>query len=449
MLTKVTRENLSHIKNPVLKDNARIYLAIESKYHEAIQQFGLSLAAVKSETVAGKVANDLYLQSLLAKGVSASNDNKSLYTGWKSPSCVACRTGMGSATYMISTRCPRSCFFCFNPNQENYERLKHEKQDPTAELREIARQEGVLSDIALTGGEPLLHKAETYDFFTAAKQLFPEAYTRLYTSGAFLDKECATQLALSGLDEIRFSIKTDDSMTALEETLEAICLARKHLPTVMVEMPVMPDEVEVMKSLLITLDELAIDGINLLELCFPFNNAEEFSKRDYVLKSEQFRVLYNYWYAGGLPIEGSEEVCLQLLEYACENSLSMGVHYCSLENKLTGQIYQQNHPARKRYPYCIFSEQDFFLKSAKVYGDDAHELERFFAIQGFELKRYDKKTQTLEFSPSYLASLKKDYPDLETAVSYHVVEDDGQGLALRELRLDLTTPMHFCFNSDI
>lgn len=31
-----------------------------------------------------------------------------------------------------------------------------------------------------------------------------------------------------------------------------------------------------------------------------------------------------------------------MLQYASEQSLKLGVHYCSLENKHTGQLYQQN-----------------------------------------------------------------------------------------------------------
>ena len=121
-----------------------------------------------------------------------------------------------------------------------------------------------------------------------------------------------------------------------------------------------------MKAILKRLDDLQIDGINLLELCFPLYNEGEFIKRGYTLKIPAYRVLYNYIYGGGLPVAGSEEVCFDLLLYAAKNHLRMGVHYCSLENKLTGQIYQQN----RNYTGLAVMDKDYFLKSAKVFGVD-------------------------------------------------------------------------------
>jgi len=44
----------------------------------------------------------------------------------------------------------------------------------------------------------------------------------------------------------------------------------------MVEMPVIPGSLEEMKDLLKKLDSLGIFGINLLEFCFPLNNAQVF-----------------------------------------------------------------------------------------------------------------------------------------------------------------------------
>ncbi|MDR1357845.1 MAG: hypothetical protein LBJ48_00600, partial [Coriobacteriales bacterium] len=211
----------------------------------------------------------------------------------------------------------------------------------------------------------------------------------------------------------------------------------------------MPDKRELMQKLLLTLDGLGIDGINLLELCFPLHNAEEFKRRGYAIKNEQMRVLYNYWYAGGLPIAGSERVCLQLLAFALEQNLNMGVHYCSLENKFTGQVYRQNFSAREDYPYCSFSERDYFLKSVKAYGSHAQQLAKLLTEREHEGIRYDKQAEVVEFLPSSMELLAAEYPDLEMALSYHVVEQDDKGQMLRELRLDLTTPASFDLACDL
>lgn len=95
------------------------------------------------------------------------------------------------------------------------------------------------------------------------------------------------------------------------------------------------------------------------------------------MRKRPYDVLYNYWYAGGLPVAGSEEECLHLMAFAAERGLRLGVHYCSADNKNTGQIYQQNLPflqdaeLARRLPWLCFDQTDFFLKSAKAFGQDA------------------------------------------------------------------------------
>jgi pyruvate formate-lyase activating enzyme-like uncharacterized protein len=108
----------------------------------------------------------------------------------------------------------------------------------------------------------------------------------------------------------------------------------------MVEIPVLPGTLDEMKAVLTELDRLEIFGINLLEFCFPYNNVGIFRQRGYKIKARPYRVLYNYVYGGGLSVAGSEDVCLDLVDCAMDAGLTLGVHYCSLENKHTGQIYQ-------------------------------------------------------------------------------------------------------------
>ena len=62
-------------------------------------------------------------EHLRALGATFRNDDKSIVVNRISPACEACQLGVGSATFFISLRCHRSCFYCFNPNQEDYEHL--------------------------------------------------------------------------------------------------------------------------------------------------------------------------------------------------------------------------------------------------------------------------------------------------------------------------------------
>ena len=60
----------------------------------------------------------------------------------------------------------------------------------------------------------------------------------------------------------------------------------------------------------------------------------------------------------------SELACLRVLKFALGNQLSVGVHYCSLENKHTGQVYQSNAFISAE-PYYLFSSRDYFSKAPR------------------------------------------------------------------------------------
>ncbi len=444
MIEALSEANINSIKNSSFRNYAKIYLTVERDFLKQIEQFGLPVSDESFMDVF-----DPSVDALAQRGLHVENDRKSLYLNWLSSSCLTCRRGLNTSTFLLSNACPRNCYFCFNPNQDNYDPFQKKPYDLIAELQALNKQGAVLTDIALTGGEPLLHKPEVESFYRHCNTLYPSAYTRLYTSGSFLDTACLDMLASVGLDEIRFSIKLEDSPAAQQETLKRIALSKEYIPQVVVEMPVMPNELEEMQQLLLTLDALHISGINLLELCFPFTNAQEFARRGFTIKPRPYRVLYNYWYAGGLPIAGSEEVCLKLLAFALDNKLKLGVHYCSLENKFSGQIFLQNNPYRSKYSRCVLSKKDYFLKSAKVFGNDVRILQRHFEQAGLTNYHFEKSDDYLEFPCSYISQLSEAFPGVEIGICYHVVEQRDNELALRELRIDKTTPAHFDAQADV
>ena len=386
------------------------------------------------------------LTRLHQKGAILRNDDKSIYINRISPACVACREGVGSATFFISLQCNRDCYYCFNPNQENYEYFTQHKRNLIRELDQIHANGQGIHHLALTGGEPLLHLQEAIDFFRHAKESFPDAHSRLYTCGDFIDDESLYALKEAGLDEIRFSIRLHDRLESQQETLDRIALSMEHIPSVMVEMPVLPDSFDRMKEILIQLDKIGISSINLLEFCFPFRNPKTFHNKGYQIKNPPYRILYNYWYAGGLPIAGSELVCLQLMEFAIDEGLEIGVHYCSLENKHTGQIYQQNFGKKVPDRYH-FSEKDFFFKSAKVFGEDIPKVLEQFRNSGQHSTFIDTDHDYLEFHPSKIEILRD--LGIEVGISYFVLETREEDEVMRELKVDLVHPEQFDFERDI
>lgn len=437
MIEKVTAANIEGIANPAFRNYARRYVDIEEGFREAVAGFGVPFAEPADEG-----DREAAVEELASLGVRVLNDGKSLVSGWQSPACGACRLGLGTETFVMTLACPRRCFFCFNPNQADFDGRAAAPRDAVGQLEARGREGARLRHVALTGGEPLLFPDEAAAFFGRARELFPGVHARLYTSGAGLDAALLARLRDAGLSEIRFSVKTDEGAAAIERTLGLIGQAVGVIPDVMVEIPVMPGELGLMKNLLVRLDALGARGINLLELGFPLSNGGEFARRGLMLKGAPYRVLYDYAYAAGLPVAGSEEACLELLRFARDEGLSLGVHYCSMENKHTGQVYRQNAPYVGRYPLRRMSGRDHFLKSAKAFGGD-RALVREILRRGGAGFGDDEDFDFTEFPLDAVVLLRGELPDVELAVSYAICEPrDGEQI-LRELRLDATTPSTF------
>ena len=435
MALLLKHENLTAVRNPAFRQYAENGLAVYDDFIRQVEQFGLPFAEEREEEL--RTARE----SLPALGVKRCNEGAALVWGRRCGACEACRTGVDSYTGIISLMCHRNCFFCFNPNQENFEGYSHAKKDWERELRQVHRRQPDLGYVALTGGEPLLHKTEAVEYFRTARSLWPEASMRLYTSGDLLDEGTAAALRDAGVGEIRFSLKLEDTAEEREKVYQAMELAKRYFPRVMVEMPVLPDRENDMREILDRLEAMEIFGINLLELCFPYHNAEAFLERGYRLRYPPYRTLYNFWYAGGLPVDGSELLALKLLEYAAGRDFRLNVHYCSLENKHFGQVYMQNLGAAAKDRTFVMSEKDFYLKTVKVFGKDISRAERIFRAHQRTDYRIDRERGFVQFSPECAMLLKK--TELQLGISYNIREFREGESVIRELRLDLEEAAEF------
>ncbi len=434
MLLEINEGNLTEIANPKFREYAQIYSRIYGRFLEHVNTEGLELDRCISTH---KTEQRVHLPE---NQVNHRNNNHSIYVNWISPACKACNKGQNSATFYLSLQCHRHCYYCFNPNQQDYDEHTARQRDSIKELDQLKQTGGTLDYIALTGGEPLLHPEETVRFFQAAKLKFPRAHTRLYTSGDLLDKAILDQLERVRLNEIRFSIKLEDSLQRRRKVMEMIRMAKSNIPCVMVEMPVIPGTLPEMKDLLQELNSIGIAGINLLEFCFPYHNAQEFKKRQFRVKNPPFEVLYDYWYAGGLPVAGSEDEGLELLNFAVEEVLSLGVHYCSLENKFTGQVFQQNQLADKA-KLIYLSPKDYFIKTAKVFGDDIPTVMCIFDAKNMREYEVNKDYQYLEFPVDEIHLLSA--LSVEIGISTNIMEVREGELYRRELKIERVFSQEF------
>lgn len=404
---------------------------VRADFEEGVAGFGLPFESVEGQPRAARAH---------AACEHCDNGAASLWSGWISPACVACRTGEETATFFISLKCTRQCYFCFNVNQEDYAYHRAHERDIASELRAAHASGACFRHLAVTGGEPCLHPEALLAFVRCAKELYPGVHVRVYTSGDLLDDGLLDELRDAGLDEIRFSVKQEEDAAAREETLGRIAAAVARIPDTMVEMPVVPGTLDEMKELLERLDRLGVRGVNLLEFCFPLANAEAFEERGFTLRRNPYAIPYNYWYAGGLPVSGSEAACLELLRFASEAGLALGVHYCSLDNKLSGQIYQQNKlflldgAFAASHAWLSFDERDYFLKCAKAFGDDV-EAVRGLLPAGRWLS--DEEVPSIAFPLASAPLVAKRAPAVEIGVSFNVLEPDEDGRPrVREVALE-------------
>ncbi|WP_070120873.1 radical SAM protein [Bacillus marinisedimentorum] len=431
----LTRKQMEHSRNKALLNYLDIYDTVEKSTLKHIEQFGLPF-----ENESGSTVKENRVRQLKENGAFFRNNDKSILNRNRiSSACEACQTGTGSYTSFVSLKCHRDCYFCFNKNQDNYHFYLQHTKNVNGELESILNQGTKLTHLALTGGEPLLHAEEAISFFELANRRAPGVHTRLYTAGDLLTEEILQRLKDAGLNEIRFSIKMEDQHSKQKHILRQIGLAKKYIPDVLVEMPVIPGTGEAMKELLCDLEELGIFGINLLEFCFPLENPKPFKDRGFSLKNPPYEVYYNFWYAGGLAVAESEALCHELVQFAIEQDFEMGVHYCSLENKFTGQIYQQNHDQTLDATYT-FSQHDYYFKTAKVFGKDKRSVRKTLEKRNMPFidnTEYD----FLQFSVEAIPLLR--HKDIDVIISSNVIETARYERSIKEVNLELADVKEF------
>ena len=414
------------------------YDEIENDYIQRLRALGIEFA--KSHTCDAQVAR--LRAELVSGGARVRNAGASICSGALSSACVACTGDCGSKTFFLSLACNRSCYFCFNSNQAGSERLRrmneHWRAEVDAYFDSIGGPENA-THIGLTGGEPLLHAQQAVEFVAYVHHRAPQAHIRLYTAGDFLTEEVLERLRDAGLSELRLSVKLDvadtpeESRATIDDAVRKMALVKHFIPQAMVEMPVIPGTKEAMELLLCELDAVGAWGINLLEFGYPFNDWGEFSRRGFKAKNPPYPVLYNWNYAGGLPIDESEALALELVQFAMRKGLGLGVHYCSLENKNRDQVITQNRAFHPNEALYAQDEGDFFFKTLKVFDIDIEIAYRALALAGEE-GLCEREGECLLMHPSCFERLRS--LPVCVALSYNVVEQRDDGIVLREVKLE-------------
>lgn len=59
---------------------------------------------------------------IFTKGFSNKFTNELSYINFQSNACKACRTGVDTHSVYLSLKCNKNCYFCFNPNQDDFKK---------------------------------------------------------------------------------------------------------------------------------------------------------------------------------------------------------------------------------------------------------------------------------------------------------------------------------------
>lgn len=229
-----------------------------------------------------------------------------------SKGCEICGQGKWSCLF-ITGKCNAGCFYCPAPQLKD-EAPSTQGIDFHSSLEYADYiNHFKFNGVSFSGGEPLLYFDRTLEYLRKVRVLCStDIYIWMYTNGILADKEKITQLADAGLNEIRFDI----GATAF--SLDKIKYARDTIPNITIEIPAIPEEKDKLIELLPQMVKAGVTNLNLHQLRLTRHNAAKLIKRGYsIINAEKPIVLE------------SELAALEIINYAREHNIDIGINYCS------------------------------------------------------------------------------------------------------------------------
>ncbi|HSH19209.1 MAG TPA: radical SAM protein [Draconibacterium sp.] len=229
-----------------------------------------------------------------------------------SKGCQMCGSGKWSCLF-ITGKCNAGCFYCPAPQDTDSaptsQNLHFDTPEAYAEYINYFNFKGV----SFSGGEPLLFFDRTLQYLKAIrKNCPPEIYIWMYTNGILADEEKFRLLASEGLNEVRFDIG------ATQFSLNKIAFAKGIIPNITIEIPAVPEEKEKLKQLLPEMIKAGVTNLNLHQLRLTKHNAPKLLKHN-----------YTYIHAEQPVVLESELAAFEIVNYARDNNLKIGINYCS------------------------------------------------------------------------------------------------------------------------
>jgi pyruvate formate-lyase activating enzyme-like uncharacterized protein len=243
--------------------------------------------------------------------------NTKPYYNQISKGCRYCGIGLWSCLF-ISGKCNASCFYCPAP-QDSIDDVPSTQGlfFPTAESYAEYVNYFKFKAVAFSGGEPLLVVDKVLKYLKRIRKVCPaETYTWMYTNGILGTENIFKKLASLNLNEIRFDIG------ATGYSLEKVRLAQGIIKNISIEIPAVPEEVERIKSLLPEMVKLGVSNLNLHQLRLTHYNAKQLLKHNYTYIPAEKPIVLE-----------SELAALEIINYAKEKGIQIGINYCSFYYK--------------------------------------------------------------------------------------------------------------------
>jgi pyruvate formate-lyase activating enzyme-like uncharacterized protein len=247
-----------------------------------------------------------------------------------SQGCRLCGAGQWSCLF-VNNLCNASCFYCPSSQEEKSVPATNTVMFAAPEEYAAYLKKFGFTGCSISGGEPLLTPKLTLSYIRAVKKAFGSSiYMWMYTNGTLVTDEILINLRDAGLDEIRFDIG------AAGYRLDKLKAACGVIPVVTVEIPAVPEDVELMKKLMSELADIGVKHLNLHQLRLTPHNFSEMIKRN-----------YTYIHGESVAVLESEFAALELMKHAKESGIDLPVNYCSFvyKNRFQGLASRRRNAA--------------------------------------------------------------------------------------------------------
>ena len=248
--------------------------------------------------------------------------------------CRSCLLGTGLSAVRRTNRCNLQCPFCYDygaldcqpPIGDGYWEIggTRFREDDLDLLLSIGNRPTGIAYVYL---EPFMEIEKYYGVI----RKFHEAgvYQHLYTNGTLATEDSLRALGEAGLDELRFNLGASG---CADRVIEAIAIARRHIPMVGVETPMTPVLYDAFLQKKDAILATGLDFVNFAELHLNPNNLDNYWGENMLMYRQGY--LSPVW---------SHELTLTLMRRAAEERWPIVVHDCCNRTKFARDLNLRAH----------------------------------------------------------------------------------------------------------